>query len=288
MMAYCFSLFEGMSYSMRSMQFNSCTFMCWRAYIINLNRAPERWEHMSNTFSQAEIPAVRVPALDGKELVLPLKGFDGKKFQRCHGRNINVFEVACYLSHLKAWQLFLESNDEVAMICEDDLFFKPGCKEVLEEALSNRSLWNILRLTGLRKGRFFRVKQLMEPYFLTLHFGRLKGAGAYLIDRKAASILVQELLPMWLPWDHAIDREWNFGLKALAIEPFPISQTEEKFESAIQTLSQPKLSTFRRSLTTYPYQAVNEITRFIARGAYFLRLKFMGDFLFPARKPEGK
>lgn len=261
--------------------------MSWRAYIINLDRTPERWEHMSKTFRQVEIPAVRIPAIDGRELVLPRSDFNGKKFQRCHGRNINIFEIACYLSHLKALQLFLESSDQFAMICEDDLFVKPDCKEVVEAALAQASFWNILRLTGLRKGRFFRVKQLLEPYFLTLHFGRLKGAGAYLIDRKAASILVKELLPMWLPWDHAIDREWNFGLRALAVEPFPMSQTEEKFESAIQTLSQPKLSTFRRSLTTYPYQAVNEIARFIARGAYFLRLKLMGDALFSARKPEG-
>lgn len=250
----------------------------WRAYIINLERAPERWQHMSKAFGEAGISTVRVPAIDGKKIDLPLSEFDNKKFHRYHGRNINVFEVACYLSHLKAIQSFLKSNDEVAMICEDDLFLKRECKQVVEVALENKSFWNILRLTGLRAGRAFRIKEIIPSYFLTLHVGRLKGAGAYLIDRKAAAIFVRELLPMWLPWDHALDREWNFGLKALAVAPFPISQTEEKFESSIQTLSQPKRSTFERCLTTYPYQALNECLRWIYRGSYFLKLKLMWRF----------
>ncbi len=195
---------------------------------------------MSKAFVESGIPICRVAAIDGNQLTLPCADFDEKKFRRRHGRGTNIYEVACYLSHLKAMQLFLESNDEVAMICEDDLFLKPESKEILEKALASSASWNILRLTGLSEGKTYRIQQLSPSYFLTLHLGRLKGAGAYLIDRKAASILVQELLPMWLPWDHAIDREWNFDLKALAIAPFPISQTDEKFESAIQKASQAK------------------------------------------------
>jgi len=250
----------------------------WRAYIINLDRAPERWEHISKAFTAVDIPITRVPAIDGNQLVFPHVDFNKKKFQRFHGRAINIYEVACYLSHLKALKVFLESNDEVAMICEDDLFLKKECKEVVEAALASSSHWNILRLSGLRKGKACCVQQLTPNYFLTLHLSRLKGAGACLIDRKAASVLVKELVPMWLPWDHAIDREWNFGLKALAVAPFPVSQTEEKFESAIQKMSQPKLSTFQRCLTTYPYQALNEFMRWVVRGSYFLKLKI---FRFP-------
>ena len=245
----------------------------WSTYIINLDRAPERWEHMSETFTEAEIPIVRVPAIDGTQLIFPCVDFNEKKFWQFHGRETNIFEVACYLSHLKAIKLFLESDDEFAMICEDDLFLKPGCKEVVEIALSSSSLWNILRLSGLREGRACWLQQLSPRYFLTLHLSRLKGAGAYLIDRKAAAILVNELTPMWLPWDHAIDREWTFGLRALAVAPFPISQTDEKFESTIQKMSQPKLSSLQRCLTTYPYQALNELSRWMARGLYFLKLK---------------
>ena len=243
----------------------------WHAYIINLDRAPERWEHMGKIFTEAEMPAVRVPAIDGNQLTFPCADFDEKKFRRFHGRGVNIFEVACYLSHLKAMKLFLESNDEFAMICEDDLFLKSGCKEAVEAALASSSRWNILRLTGLHEGNAWQLQQLTANYFLTLHLGRLKGAGAYLIDRRAASILVKELLPMWLPWDHAVDREWFFGLRALAVAPFPISQTEEKFESAIQKTSQPKLSSRQRWMTTYPYQALNEVSRWIARGGYFFK-----------------
>ncbi len=103
--------------------------------------------------------------------------------------------------------------------------------------------------------------------------GRLKGAGAYLIDRRAAETLLARLLPMRLPYDHAIDREWFWGLRAGYILPFPVSQTENDFDSQVQPGIWPRLSRTRRCLTTYPYQAVNEMSRWLFRVSYLLRFK---------------
>ncbi|HLB34656.1 MAG: hypothetical protein A3F67_02805 [Verrucomicrobia bacterium RIFCSPHIGHO2_12_FULL_41_10] len=236
-----------------------------RAYIINLDRAPERWAHMKQSFETTKIEPCRVSAVDGKELSLPCNDFDERRFHLFHGRATNIYEVACYLSHIKAMNTFLETQEEYGLICEDDVFLKPDFELLLEEAIKASSSWNILRLTGLHPGKPLVVKKLTDAYELTVQMGRLKGAGAYLIDRKAAQVLVKKLLPMWLPWDHAIDREWFFGLRALSVKPFPISQTEEQFQSAIQGNSKPKLSSWRRYLTTYPYQAMNELSRWCFR-----------------------
>ena len=103
--------------------------------------------------------------------------------------------------------------------------------------------------------------------------GRLKGAGAYLIDRRAAETLLARLLPMRLPYDHAIDREWFWGLRAAYVLPFPVSQIESDFDSPVQPGTWPKLSRTRRCFTTYPYQAFNEVSRWLFRASYSLRLK---------------
>jgi glycosyl transferase, family 25 len=94
------------------------------------------------------------------------------------------------------------------------------------------------------------------------------------VDRRAAKAFVECLLPMWLPFDHAVDREWNFGLSAACILPFPASQTDHDFPSSIQKGKVRKLSTWRRCLTTYPYQAFNEVCRWVFRSIQYWRLRF--------------
>ena len=56
--------------------------------------------------------------------------------------------------------------------------------------------------------------------------------------------------------------------------PFPVNQIQKRFGSAIQTYAQPKLSILRRWLTTYPYQAGNEVMRCFYRSALYLTVKW--------------
>lgn len=249
-----------------------------KAYVINLDTVPERWEHMQRAFAETPFSVVRVSAVSGRDLKLPIPEFDEETFRRRHGRLTNIFEVACYLSHIKAMKTFLESGESHAMICEDDLYPTKDATRVIGKLMKAAPFWNIARITGLSAGSPWKVVSLGEGYFLNVQMGRLKGCGAYIVDRKAAEALVKGLLPMWLPWDHAADREWPFGLKAVSVSPFPISQTEEKFTSAIQGNSQPRLSSRERWRSTYPYQITNEVSRWISRGMLWLSLKLRFAF----------
>ena len=235
------------------------------AYVINLDRDSSRWKHMQESFQGTSFELSRVSAIDGNALALPSPYFDSTRFRLLHGRLVNIYEIACYRSHIKAIQAFLQSNEEYALFCEDDIVVHPKLESVIAAALLEKDSWNILRLSGLSVGHPIFLKKLTENYSLSLELGRLKGAGAYILDRKAAESYVKHLVPMWLPWDHAFDREWFLGLKALVITPFPTNQTEEKFPSNIQKNSQPKCSTLQRWCTTYPYQILNECMRYLFR-----------------------
>jgi glycosyl transferase family 25 len=236
------------------------------AYVINLDRETARWRHMVSAFKASDIGLVRVPAIDGNSIELTARELDSSGYRWRHGRKINIFEVACYLSHLRALTAFLDSStDEIAMILEDDVMPSASIDKVVREVSKFSGSWSILRLSGLSRGKPLRVMELSSDHFICVNLGRLKGAGAYMINRIAARRMVNNLLPIALPYDHAMDREWVWCLKAACVLPFPISQTERRFRSSIQHNSQPKLGRARRICTTYPYQAFNELNRYVFR-----------------------
>ena len=247
-----------------------------RAYLINLDAATDRRAFMEKALEATSFSVQRVPAVDGRELPMPIEGYAEAKYHRRHGRTTKPGEIGCYFSHVKAWRAFLETGDPYGLICEDDLVLGPDLEKVIAQAIGLARHWNILRLTALGTGNPVPVISMGGKYSLCVNFGRLKGTGAYVLDRAAARALVAGMLPMWLPFDHALDREWVHGLKALSVCPFPVSQTDNVFRSTIQGQKARKLSALRRWATTYPYQIVNELARWIVRGARYLRLKIVG------------
>lgn len=241
------------------------------AFIINLDAATDRWSFVQNSFARSQVVLCRVPAVDVKSLAFPHPKFSELRYRWFHGRKNNPRELACYLSHLKAIETFLNTDESHGIIAEDDITLRPDFDSVLEALLQRARDWNIVRLTGLSPGHPLRRVRLVGGYSLCVNLGRLKGAGAYLIDRRAAAALLSRLLPMWLPYDHAIDREWRWGLRAAYVLPFPVSQTESDFLSSVQPGTYPRLSYMRRALTTYPYQAGNELSRWLFRVSQALR-----------------
>jgi glycosyl transferase family 25 len=244
-----------------------------RAYIINLDTAKDRWSSVERAFVGTNFELCRIPGVNGNTLKFPIKDYSECRYRWFHGRPTNPRHVGCYLSHVKAMEAFLATNDEHALIGEDDLVLRPDIEAVLEAALRYSKHWNIVRLTGLSRGHPCRVAGLCGDYSLNVNFSRIKGTGAYMLDRLAARACVAGLLPMFLPIDHAMDREWFYGIRAVSILPFPASQTESGFRSSIHTGKSLKLSALRRCVTTYPYQVFNEITRWLFRTSSYLRMK---------------
>ncbi len=248
-----------------------------RAYVINLDSAQDRWAFMKRAFAETSFELCRVPAVDGMSLKFPVEDYSESLYHRFHGRPTNPRIVGCYFSHVRAMQAFLATEDSHALICEDDLTLHAGFEAAVDAALLHARHWNILRLSGLSRGQPYRVARLTGDYELNVNFARLKGLGAYIVDRAAARATVTRLLPMYLPIDHALDREWFYGLRAACILPFPVSQSDSGFRSSIQVGKSLKLSPLRRWMTTYPFQVFNELTRWLFRFSSFLTMKLAMD-----------
>lgn len=259
-----------------------------QAFIINLDSAPDRWAFIQEAFARTRLPIRRVPAVDGAGLRLPMVSYSERRYRHRHGRRTNLREIGCYLSHVRALRAFLATPDLHGLICEDDVLPGADLEEVLGWALRFSRQWNVLRLTGLGEGKPLRAAKLSGSHSLCVSFGRLKGSGAYVVDRVAAQALATYLLPMWLPFDHALDREWVYGLRAAYVLPFPCSQTGQGFPSSIQNGNQGKQPPLGRWLRTYPYQAANEAARWLFRTLSYGRMRFSttDDAVGAASTPE--
>lgn len=92
-------------------------------YVINLARRPDRLAFMEAQLAKLQLPFIRVDAVDGL-------GNDDIGYPADHSR-LSKGEYACYLSHVKAWKLFIDSGAERCLVLEDDVYLSSSLPEIL-------------------------------------------------------------------------------------------------------------------------------------------------------------
>jgi glycosyl transferase family 25 len=235
-------------------------------YVINLDRSPERLQTFMQSFEPLGFNIVRVAAVDGKELTLPHPDYDERKYRLYHGKRTSRGAVGCYFSHIKALRQFLESDEETALICEDDVAAKPELPQILREVLTYNKHWDLVRLNCLHVPTHVPVRKLDLGYRLTVPVYWAGGTGAYLVNRKAAERIIEFSLPMYLPYDHAFEQNWRMNITIMMIVPFPIALNENCHRSTIgetdrlsdQATVRNKLPFFQRYLCSpvLPYRGL--------------------------------
>ena len=201
--------------------------MSYKTYVINLANAPDRMDYIRKQLETLNIPYERINAVFGDLIPEPIADYDEKKFHRLFGKVTNKRVVGCYFSHINAMKAFLESDAEFALILEDDATLPPDFKELIDAAMHYSKQWDLLRLSSFREGKFLVFGQLPGNREIAYNTGIVKNTAAYLLNRKAAERCAIKMLPMFLPYDIALDREWLYGFKAACVAPFPVTQRKE-------------------------------------------------------------
>lgn len=244
-----------------------------KAYLINLPESTDRKKYACDMLQNVQIDVEVIEAIWGKDLIYPNELYNSLSYKLRHGKKDNYGEVGCYLSHVKALKKFLDSDNEFAIICEDDISIRKEFKEVIDLSLKESYRWDILRLSGLRSGTPIEICKLNDKFSLNVNITRQTGSGCYMVNKKAAKILTKELIPMRVPLDHAYDREWLWGLKSLMIYPVLVNQ-RNGFESTIKARKHYKLPAYIRYWTVFPYRALNETCRVLYRSLQVIKEKF--------------
>jgi glycosyl transferase family 25 len=105
--------------------------------------------------------------------------------------------------------------------------------------------WDIVKLSSFHSGTPVRLANVRTPYALAVPLSRQMNANAILFNRRAAQVLVEKLLPMRLPYDHALERAWLFGLSLRTVTPSPCP-AETGLQSTIG--DRQRLRTFKLAL----------------------------------------
>lgn len=151
-------------------------------YWINLDRSVDRRQRMEKMFEDpvfAQKKIIRISAVDGKAhdidqiLNTNFEGMQPEKFTKV--------EYACTLSHLNTLREFSKSNDEVALVMEDDmtLEFKPYWKKSVKQIMDNApSDWEIIQLCYIINNGIPLTK------YTRYNNGNFASGGAYILNKK--------------------------------------------------------------------------------------------------------
>jgi glycosyl transferase family 25 len=241
--------------------------------VINLDRAVERLARITDALQSLGIAWQRLPAVDGSQLSQAERHarLDEREFQRRRGMPCVPGELGCYLSHVDAMRRLLDSDADCALILEDDVVPGTELLAVVQALMSHPQRWDMVKLSAVHSGTPARVLKLTHSHWLAVMFSSCTGASAYLVNRRAAQIYRDQLLPMTAQVDHVLDQGWRFGIKVRLVTPQP-ARHDESVATTILQLPGAVSRKFHwsRRLPSYWYRLGNEMRRlFYAIGQYW-------------------
>jgi len=116
-----------------------------RTWVINLDRAPDRLARISAQLQRLGLGYTRLPAVDARTLTPAQRAaLDEPGYRRKHGMTPVPGELGCYLSHVEAMRLFLDSDAACALILEDDVLLHDSLPAVLNGLLQHAARWDMV------------------------------------------------------------------------------------------------------------------------------------------------
>lgn len=211
-----------------------------KAFIIHLERATERRGQVAALISQLPVPAEIMTAVDAKTLsdAETDRTYKPRLHKPYYPFRLSRNEIACFLSHRKAWQAIVDHKLEAGLILEDDVALTAdfpaafaAATAVVEQAGLVRLPFRADRETGEVVLARETVK-VIRPVPLGL------GAQAQLIDRKTAQGLLDITTSFDRPVDTFIQMNWITGLRPLSAVPGGIKEISASLGGS--TLKQPR------------------------------------------------
>ena len=104
--------------------------MAFKSYIINLPREKSRRDFMKTQMKVLDIDHILIPAVTVSDISERDYINEGMGWER----PLRKTELACFMSHKKAWNLAALSSTH-SLILEDDALLSSSCKEVVNDII---------------------------------------------------------------------------------------------------------------------------------------------------------
>lgn len=161
-----------------------------KVLVINLDRSPERLEHMRKMFGEQGHSFERVAAVDAKAL-------SQAEIARWRQGTPNFYElgpgeIGCFLSHRKCWEMAAASLDPFTVVCEDDIFLGRNADAIFSGCDWVPAGAGIIKLEASHPKVLLGKDKVAEIDGRSLHLllRDFTGASCYLVSRDCAARLV--------------------------------------------------------------------------------------------------
>ena len=164
-----------------------------RTYVINLKESADRRKYMSELLSPVDILDVAfIDAVNGKQMTVGEleKSFDQNGAFRIYGRILRAGEVGCALSHLKCAQALIDSDQDVAIIMEDDLVLQDQDPASVLDASRNLLRTDRPAIVLFSGDYWFTGRKPFSGKYRLAKVREAVCAQAYMLNRAAAKVML--------------------------------------------------------------------------------------------------
>jgi len=214
-----------------------------KAYLINLDRNPERLEFMRGQLDRLGIAFERFPAVWGKGLSESERkaGFSRTRSFIAAGKRLSDAEVGVAMSHVGCCRRMVEGDVPYALVLEDDVVLSGGFPGALArvEAFVNPGRPQLVLLSGYGvEGAESMPEEIRAEKSAWC-------ADAYVLTLPAAKLILKANSPVITVADSFKRWRRRFGLEIFRALPSTARQDDQTFASQNQVL--PKSGWFVRN-----------------------------------------
>lgn len=178
------------------------------AYVINLERSPERRAKITANLDRCGVDYEIVTAIDGRDLD------PAGKIAPTFYNKVRPGEAGCALSHMIVYQKILADGLERALVLEDDIIVPPEftlivdavaeCLNGAEVALLTFDSEEVIQVSRIGAINLPETRQLVSP----VHVRQPRSTAAYVITREACARMSERAFPIQAKadeWAHFIE-----------------------------------------------------------------------------------
>ncbi|MDY6523560.1 glycosyltransferase family 25 protein [Acinetobacter faecalis] len=192
--------------------------------LINLDKSTDRLEQQRNQFNELGLEFERLPAVT----IHDFSDEDYKRMAFNGQRPMKQSELACFLSHKKAWEYVVEQN-QPCVVLEDDAVLVKDFKKIIDDfdQLTDIDYIN-LEVHGRKKtvAKNARYSVVDNSYNLLEIFIDRSGTGGYVLYPTGAQILLEFMAKRAIGLSDEFIHSC-YELKAYQIEPAALLQSDK-------------------------------------------------------------
>lgn len=201
-----------------------------KTYIIHLERATDRKPQVEYLCAAFPKRASIVNAVNSKTLSMDDIGrYEQNLFRPHYPFELRDTEIACFLSHRKAWQNIASGNDDYALIVEDDVQLNTEIFEVaLGIATAQANTTSFIRFP--KTDREIPKSSAPSGAEARIFHPKIIGLGMQLqlVGRDAAKTLLDWTATFDRPVDTLLQLNWLSGVNLETIIPSGVSEIDDR------------------------------------------------------------